>query len=1137
MSDPSTKRRRLNGPATAHRRHDDSDSSADHSDHDTNNSGEPQVKSQGTSSIPKQAKNQNGAHSANRYAEAGRATGLSKSSLFKLQTDELLVGLRPDYDRLVSDVQGTLRRIKDILLHVSERESKRADLAGKELRDKHRITVPFPCHSSDELTKCHVSFQPPTSVDLVGSLYLQAGSQATETFNVDVAVSMPKSLFQVKDYRNYKYFQKRAFYIACIAAALREAKLPLSLRYSYQDGDLLRPIIVMESTEKAPGHSVHQPVCIRILTAIEDDIFPIVRTLPSKNNVQAAGSGDQEQSSDDGKSSPFYNAALRLEMTLIQYQKWLQTCLKKYPSMRDACLLGQTWLRQRGFASSVQNGGFGSFEWMLLLGLLFEGGGANGKPILLPSYSSYQIFKAAIQFLAARDLMQPLSLFVSDVEFPAGGPVLYDGKRGFNVLFKMAIGPYKLLRHECNLTLSLLNEIRFENFDKVFIFQNNDPMLKFDRLVSLTPQQIFDPLHSVHCQNHIYSVLEKSLGDRAKVISLWTQPLSPWSPGSKGSNKAHQQQQITIGLILDSENCNRLVDHGPSAEMQEEASAFREFWGEKAELRRFRDGRILESLVWSEQQSVVDQIMVYSLSRHLKVSKESISCVGGEFDETLQRLSGSEMQNSAVFQSVREAFQSLQSSFQNMDDIPLQIRQLQPANPYLRSTAIISDLKDIVRTPVDINLQLESSTKWPDDLDAIQMTKVAFLLKIGEALEENGEIKSFRVGLENEDRLFMNRAFLDIVHTTGTRFRLRIHHDREATLLERKLKESTLGPHYKENVGAALFEYKRTFIHSPRITQVIQKLCNRYPLLSPTVRLMKHWFSSQLLFSHVTEEFVELLTLNAFVSSHTWDSPSSLMSGFCRTLALLSKWNWQQEPLILDLGALTAEDVKVIETRFLAWRNIDPAMKKVAMIIASDLDQDGVTWTLNEKPPKVVAGHMSRLAKAALEALKKRGQVQEQGQEQEEESSSSSIESLFKPSLTPYDFLIHINQTEKKKKKNSPQFANLKHLGTSSNDGDAKNKRDDITKAYLHEIQSLFEHCALFFYGHDDNVIAGLWKPTSTTFKPLNLKMGYSTRPGERDNEDNDDENSHVTVNKKSILNEIARLGGGLVHSVEDKNV
>jgi U3 small nucleolar RNA-associated protein 22 len=1111
MSDPSTKRRRLNGPASTDRETSPGYSSADN---------DQDIKVTNSSNQPKQSKPQNGTNSANRFAEVGRATGLSKSSLFKLQTDELLAGLRPDYDKLVSTVQDNLRRIRDILQKVPERESKRADVAAKELRDKYRVSVPFPCHSSDDLAKYHVSFQPPTSIDLVGSVILRAGLQATETFNVDIAVTIPSTVFQPKDYRNYKYFQKRAFYIACIAASLREAKLPFSIQYSYQDGDLLRPIIVLEPTENATEDSPKQPICIRILTAVEDELFPVVRTLPSKNNVQTSSAEDESQSSEENKSSPYYNSALRFESTVIPYQKWLQNSLKNYTSMRDACLLGQTWLRQHGFASSIEKGGFGSFEWMLLLGLLFEGGGANGKAILLPSYSSYQIFKAAMQFLVARDLMQPLSLFASDVEFPTGGPVFFDGKRGLNILYKMNIGSYKLLRHECSLTLSLLNETRFDNFEKVFIFQNNDPMLKFDRLVSLTPQQqVADPLHSVSYQNHIYDILEKSLGDRAKVICLWTDSLSPRPLKSKSLNEAHSQQ-ISIGLILDPENANRLVDHGPAAEMQEEAAAFRAFWGDKAELRRFRDGSILESLVWSDQGSVVDQILVYSLSRHLKVTRHSINCIGDEFDETLQQLAGSEKQTAAMFQSIRDAFQSLQSSFQNMDDIPLQVRHLQPASPFLRSTAVIADPKDIGVTPVDVNLQLESSTKWPDNLDAIQMTKVAFLLRIGEALKDNGDVTSFRVGLENESRRLINRAFLDIAHTTGIQFRLRLHHEREATLLERKLKESGLSPQYKEDIGAALFEYKKTFIHTPRLTQVVQTLSNRYPLLSPTVRLMKHWFNSQLLLSHVTEEFIELLAVNVYVSTHPWASPSSLMSGFYRTLVLLSKWNWQQEALILDMGGLTVEDVKAIETRFLAWRNIDPAMKKVSMIVASDLDHDGVTWTLNEKPPKVVAGHITRLAKAAVEALK-----QQHGKE-----DKTSLETLlFRPALSPYDFVIHLNDPSKKSKKhNQQQFANLKGLVNLSSSSEAPSR--DITMSYLSELQTIFEHCILFFYGHEENVIAGLWKPTSTSSRPFHLKTAYSTRPAHNDTAD-------VTLNKQSILNELARLGGGLVHSIENKNV
>ncbi|KAF4966421.1 hypothetical protein F66182_17968, partial [Fusarium sp. NRRL 66182] len=129
MSDPSTKRRRLNGPPSPGGETSPGYASSDN-DQD----------SKVASTQAKKQNPQNSTKSANRFAEVGKATGLSKSSLFKLQTDELLAGLRPDYDKLISTVQDNLRRIRDILQQVPERESKRADVAAKELRDKDRIT-------------------------------------------------------------------------------------------------------------------------------------------------------------------------------------------------------------------------------------------------------------------------------------------------------------------------------------------------------------------------------------------------------------------------------------------------------------------------------------------------------------------------------------------------------------------------------------------------------------------------------------------------------------------------------------------------------------------------------------------------------------------------------------------------------------------------------------------------------------------------------------------------------------------------------------------------------------------------------------------------------------------------------------
>jgi hypothetical protein len=53
-----------------------------------------------------------------------------------------------------------------------------------------------------------------------------------------------------------------------------------------------------------------------------------------------------------------------------------------------------------------------------------------------------------------------------------------------------------------------------------------------------------------------------------------------------------------------------LVDHGPAAGDEDHVALeqSRDFWGDKSELRRFKDGRIVESVVW-EVTMVDDRFM------------------------------------------------------------------------------------------------------------------------------------------------------------------------------------------------------------------------------------------------------------------------------------------------------------------------------------------------------------------------------------------------------------------------------------------------------------------------------------------------------------------------------------------------
>lgn len=176
---------------------------------------------------------------------------------------------------------------------------------------------------------------------------------------------------------------------------------------------------------------------IKIILAVAEDTFPKEKTLPNTNCLRKL-SMNVPQTAKSGVPTPFYNATLRSESVITSYLQFLHSTSARCNGYKDACLLGRIWLQQRGFGSGLAGGGFGHFEWAATMAVLLQGGSANGKPVLSTGYSSYQLFKATLQFLAARDLVQSPLLFQSnyDNHNPAT-PLLFDGPRGLNVLFKM----------------------------------------------------------------------------------------------------------------------------------------------------------------------------------------------------------------------------------------------------------------------------------------------------------------------------------------------------------------------------------------------------------------------------------------------------------------------------------------------------------------------------------------------------------------------------------------------------------------------------------------------------------------------------------------------------------------------------
>ncbi|TKA61917.1 hypothetical protein B0A49_09333, partial [Cryomyces minteri] len=210
-----------------------------------------------------------------------------------------------------------------------------------------------------------------------------------------------------------------------------------------------------------------------------------------------------------------------------------------------------------------------------------------------------------------------------------------------------------------------------------------------------------------------------------------------------------------------------------------------------------------------------------------------------------------------------------------------------------------------------------------------------------------------------------------------------------------------------------------------------------------------------------------------------------------------------------------------------AWRRIDPALNRVVLFVASNIDPDGTTWTDN-KPAKVVAARMTALARAACQTVN-------------DQCLHVDAAGLLISPLADYDFVIHLTSSftgrgQRKKGKNTDvKFKNLQ----MSEANDANLTGYSPVELFVEEMMELYGQAMVLFYdSHDRAVIAGLWSP-HTARRAWKVNLAYSSTPRENhtaadaDGDGDGDGGIDVDINKEAILAEMARLGGDMVSRIE----
>ncbi|GME81703.1 unnamed protein product [Ambrosiozyma monospora] len=381
-------------------------------------------------------------------------------------------------------------------------------------------------------------------------------------------------------------------------------------------------------------------------------------------------------------------------------------------------------------------------------------------------------------------------------------------------------------------------------------------------------------------------------------------------------------------------------------------------------------------------------------------------------------------------------------------------------------------------------MQFETSTKWPDELIALEQTKTAFLLKIDQLLNKETAYKCFlekdELTIPYNDKIVL----LKVLTPEGYGFSFRILTERDEVLYLRAIENAT--DKQKKTVTDVYLRFNQKYMGSTKHHRAVATLVNHYPFYSPVVRLFKRWLDSQLLLCHFPDELVELIALKVFVDPAPFSAPSSVASGFLRILHFLSTWNWKEEPLILDLAKefdddsnkgnyidkisdkLTVQSYQVMYNNFNKLRQEDPNAIRIQYFVASKEDPSGKLWT-SHRISLPIASRLTALSKAAISLLLKH-------QQHNGAISNKVLKLIFTPALKDYDFVVRLNVPTDFSIASGilpdNKFKNL--VQTSSEFSEDVTTTVDPTQRYFEELVSRYNNVMVLstnkFIGLSDNV-------------------------------------------------------------------
>ncbi|KAK6258334.1 hypothetical protein SCA6_012808 [Theobroma cacao] len=893
---------------------------------------------------------------------------------FKVQ--ELLKEVRLEYSSpLTKFVDDTVSAIKSAIDKIPEDLQVAADWAPGFVRDIGADKVEF-------------KFKKPKSVEIGGSYSI--GCVVKPDVNVDLLLRLPKECFHEKDYLNHRYHAKRCLYLCVIKKYLKSSSSIQKVEWSTLQNEARKPVLVVYPAAKlaeVPG------LFIRIIPTATS-LFNLSKLNLKRNNIRALNTGGVPQ------PTPKYNCSILEDMFLEENSKFVKKSFSGWKELGEALILLKVWARLRSsiYVHDCLNG----FLISIIVSYLVAEDKVNHD------MKATGIFRATLKLIATHPLWKHGLYFplAGQNAFSEEGNERHNSSTRVNLAFRITCVAYPQLQDEVALTLRCVEKFRDGGFEEIFATKI-DNAAKYDYCIRLNLKgnnEVYalgfcldDECWRVYEQD-VHCLLNQGLSDRAKFIRVfWRNTHSEFNVENGLSGL--DSEPLFVGISVSSvEKAFRVVDIGPNAEKKDEALLFRKFWGEKSELRRFQDGKIAESTVWESEQwtrhLILKRIIEFLLGHHLSLLKKDIVQIVDQLDFSVLHGGKDPVSYSG---RLLGTFEELSKRLRSIEDIPLRVSSVQPLDSAFRFTSVfppephpLANKKvDVARlqnfTPfsvqsLEVMIQLEGSGNWPMDDVSIEKTKLVFLLKIAESLQNNWGMTC--TATEEDVDVFMD----------GYAFRLRILHERGLSLVNREIG--------RDQTKWVSSDDKKLFIRGQHAS-MINGLQFCYPIFGPVVRLAKRWLASHLFSACLAEEAVELLVAYLFLKPLPFNVPCSRITGFLRFLRLLAEHDWAFSPLVVDInGDLSQNDEKEIEDNFMQIRKAyeeNTQNRSKAMFLATAYDKASEAWTRCSPNPL----ELKRLVAYARSSANLLTKLILQNQ-----TDSHGWECLFRTPLSLYDAVI-----------------------------------------------------------------------------------------------------------------------------------